>query len=129
MTLALSGSSSITSKEVSVGKNINNFFFEVLTEKMSSSRVEKSSEEWKSFLTAEQYRVLREKGTERPGTGEYDKFKPKKGFFACAGCDNPLYSYEAKFNSGCGWPAFDKCYLVCYWVVVVELFTFSKGCH
>lgn len=36
--------------------------------------------------------------------------QPKIGYFACRGCENPLYSYEAKFNSGCGWPAFDKCY-------------------
>ena len=57
-----------------------------------------------------EYRVLREKGTERPGTGEYNKFYPKDGHFVCAApsCATPLYSAAAKFDSGCGWPAFDK---------------------
>ena len=54
--------------------------------------------------------MLRNKGTERPGTGEYNRFYPKEGYFACRGCGNPLYSADAKFKSGCGWPAFDKCY-------------------
>lgn len=67
--------------------------------------------EWKQKLSAAEYRVLREKGTERAGTGEYDKFYPKgDSHFACRGCGNALYSAEAKFDSGCGWPAFDKCY-------------------
>ena len=44
------------------------------------------------------------------GTGEYNKFKPKEGHFACRGCGSPLYSAKSKFDSGCGWPAFDKCY-------------------
>ena len=46
----------------------------------------------------------------RPNVGEYTDFEPKDGYFACKGCGNPLYSYAAKFHSGCGWPAFDKCY-------------------
>ena len=70
--------------------------------------VQKSAENWREELTPEQYYILREKGTERPGTGEYDKFYPKDGHFVCAGCGTPLYSAAAKFNSGCGWPAFDK---------------------
>mmetsp|Transcript_17176 Transcript_17176/g.25555 ORF Transcript_17176/g.25555 Transcript_17176/m.25555 type:complete len:150 (+) Transcript_17176:154-603(+) len=70
----------------------------------------KTDQEWKKKLSKEEYRVLRKKGTERAFSGEYDKFYPKKGYFVCAGCGNPLYSYSAKFNSGCGWPAFDKCY-------------------
>eukprot|EP00043_Microstomoeca_roanoka_P027731 m.15737 g.15737 ORF g.15737 m.15737 type:complete len:207 (+) comp7906_c0_seq1:40-660(+) len=76
------------------------------------SSVQKTDQEWKEILSEKEYYVLREKGTERAGTGEYDKFYPKKGegFFACRGCGNPLYSAEAKFKSGCGWPAFDKCY-------------------
>jgi len=71
----------------------------------------KTDEEWKKVLTAEQFQILRKKGTERPGTGEYDGFYPNKGYFSCAGCGNPLYSAESKFKSGCGWPAFDKCYV------------------
>ena len=70
--------------------------------------VVKSEEEWKKELAPETYYILREKGTERPGTGEYNKFYPKEGHFTCAGCNTPLYSAAAKFDSGCGWPAFDK---------------------
>eukprot|EP00049_Salpingoeca_infusionum_P009696 m.164803 g.164803 ORF g.164803 m.164803 type:complete len:219 (-) comp14410_c0_seq2:1719-2375(-) len=84
-----------------------------LTRTMATApTVQLSPEEWKAKLTKEEYHVLREKGTERAGSGEYDKFYPKKdeGYFACRGCGEPLYSAEAKFNSGCGWPAFDKCY-------------------
>mmetsp|Transcript_40267 Transcript_40267/g.65266 ORF Transcript_40267/g.65266 Transcript_40267/m.65266 type:complete len:146 (-) Transcript_40267:624-1061(-) len=77
---------------------------------MESGASKKSEQEWKQELTAEQYRVLRQKGTERPFTGEYDHYFPTEGYFACAACGNPLYSTTAKFNSGCGWPAFDKCY-------------------
>ena len=66
--------------------------------------------DWKSKLSAEEYRVLREKGTEAEGTGEYDKFYPKTGYFVCRGCGNPLFSAGAKFKSGCGWPSFDRCY-------------------
>eukprot|EP00239_Pterosperma_sp_CCMP1384_P000240 CAMPEP_0197847656 /NCGR_PEP_ID=MMETSP1438-20131217/6698_1 /TAXON_ID=1461541 /ORGANISM="Pterosperma sp., Strain CCMP1384" /LENGTH=140 /DNA_ID=CAMNT_0043459637 /DNA_START=259 /DNA_END=681 /DNA_ORIENTATION=+ len=70
----------------------------------------KTDAEWKAELTPEQYYILRQKGTERPGTGEYDGFYPTKGYFVCAGCKNPLYSAESKFKSGCGWPAYDKCF-------------------
>jgi peptide-methionine (R)-S-oxide reductase len=66
--------------------------------------------EWKKKLTSAEYSVIRKKGTEAPNTGEYNKFKPKEGYFACKACDNPLYSYKAKFDSGCGWPAFDRCF-------------------
>ena len=74
------------------------------------SRVEKSDAEWKKELDQTSFQVLRKKGTEPAGTGEYDKFYPTEGHFVCKGCGNPLYSAESKFNSGCGWPAFDKCY-------------------
>lgn len=67
--------------------------------------------DWRAKLSREEYNVLRQAGTERPGTGEYDNFYPKgEAYFACRGCGNPLYSGESKFKSGCGWPAFDKCY-------------------
>ena len=74
------------------------------------AKVVKTPAEWKAVLSPLEYRVLREKDTERAFTGEYDKFKPKQGYFACRGCGNPLYSWQAKFDSGCGWPAFDKCF-------------------
>ena len=74
--------------------------------------VVKSEAEWKAELSDFEYKVLREKATEPAGSGEYDGFYPKagEGHFVCRGCKNPLYSAEAKFKSGGGWPAFDKCY-------------------
>eukprot|EP00741_Cyanophora_paradoxa_P012321 tig00000169_g11906.t1 len=76
----------------------------------SGDKVAKTEEEWKKQLSEQEYYVLRQKGTERATTGEYDKFYPQDGYFECRGCGNPLYSAASKFNSGCGWPAFDKCY-------------------
>nr|AFK44626.1 unknown [Medicago truncatula] len=67
--------------------------------------VQKSEEEWQAILSPEQFRILRQKGTEYPGTGEYDKFFGE-GVYGCAGCGTPLYKSTTKFNSGCGWPAF-----------------------
>ena len=61
-------------------------------------------------LTDEEAYILERKGTEAAGTGKYDKFYPKMGYFACRKCGSPIYSAAAKFDSGCGWPAFDKCY-------------------
>ncbi|KAF3336939.1 Methionine sulfoxide reductase B 2 [Carex littledalei] len=71
----------------------------------SSGPVKKSEEEWRAILSPEQFRILRMKGTEYPGTGEYDKHFDK-GIYECAGCGTPLYKSITKFNSGCGWPAF-----------------------
>lgn len=70
--------------------------------------VKKTDAEWRELLSPAEYQILRQKGTERPGTGEYNKFQPTTGHFACAGCGTALYSAAAKFDSGCGWPAFDK---------------------
>ncbi len=65
----------------------------------------RSEDEWKELLTPEQHFVLRQKGTERPFTNEFDEhFEP--GVYSCAGCGQELFSSVAKFNSGCGWPAF-----------------------
>jgi len=65
----------------------------------------KSQEEWRAILSPEQFRILREKGTERAGTGTYDKHY-EEGTYCCAGCGTPLYKSTTKFKSGCGWPAF-----------------------
>lgn len=54
------------------------------------------------MLNKEQFRILRQKGTEAPGSGEYNKFYPEEGVFACAGCSTPLYKVGTKFDSGCG---------------------------
>ncbi|KAG5642624.1 Peptide methionine sulfoxide reductase B5 [Asterophora parasitica] len=70
-----------------------------------STTANKSEEKWRAVLSREQFRVLREKGTETPGTGEYEKFKGE-GVYGCAGCGTPLYKSTTKFDSGCGWPAF-----------------------
>ena len=67
----------------------------------------KTEAEWKKKLTPEQYYVLREKGTERAGTGEYSDSKVK-GVYRCAGCGQALFSSETKFESGTGWPSFWK---------------------
>src|SRR3989442_7151199 len=67
--------------------------------------VVKSEAEWRAQLTPEQYRVLREHGTERAGTSPLDK-EHGRGAFRCAGCDLPLFSSDTKFDSGTGWPSF-----------------------
>ncbi|HRY05770.1 MAG TPA: peptide-methionine (R)-S-oxide reductase MsrB [Hyphomicrobiaceae bacterium] len=67
--------------------------------------VTKTPEEWKKILTPEQYRVLRNHGTERANSSPLDKtYSP--GVYKCAGCGQPVYSSEHKFNSGTGWPSF-----------------------
>jgi peptide-methionine (R)-S-oxide reductase len=68
-------------------------------------KVRKSDEEWRQELTPEQYRILREKGTEPAFTGEYNAEK-REGTYRCAACGEPLFSSDAKYDSGSGWPSF-----------------------
>jgi peptide-methionine (R)-S-oxide reductase len=71
----------------------------------ATAEVQKTDAEWRKLLTPAQYDVLRKHGTERPGTSPLNHEK-RKGTFACAGCDLPLFSSDAKFESGTGWPSF-----------------------
>jgi len=86
-----------------------------------SSEIPNTVEEWKSKLNAEQFEVLRRKATEPPGYSErkegqleyelkknYGTKYPEKGNYNCVGCGTPLYTAKSKFDSGCGWPAFDS---------------------
>jgi peptide-methionine (R)-S-oxide reductase len=67
--------------------------------------VEKTDAEWRAQLTPQQYEILRKHGTERPWSSPLLK-EHRKGVFACAGCDLPLFSSDTKFDSGTGWPSF-----------------------
>jgi peptide-methionine (R)-S-oxide reductase len=68
-------------------------------------KIAHTNEEWRKMLTAEQYRITREKGTELPGSSEYST-NHDKGIYYCVCCGLPLYSSDAKFESGTGWPSF-----------------------
>lgn len=75
---------------------------------MDSSRtyaVQKTEEQWREELSAEEYAVLRRAGTERPGTGEYNETKTE-GVYSCRACGAELFRSDAKFDSHCGWPSF-----------------------
>jgi len=105
----------------------------------TTSKKMQPSKDWKveATLTEVEIQVIWGKGTERAGTGEYNKFYPTKGYFACKVCRTPLYSAISKFNSGCGWPAFDKCYKgsvhterdTTFGMMRVEITCFTCGGH
>lgn len=80
------------------------------TEKTSApppTAVKKTDADWRAELTPEQYYVTREHGTERPGTSPLNAEK-RAGTFACVCCGEPLFQSDAKFDSGTGWPSFDR---------------------
>ena len=68
-------------------------------------KITKTEEEWRQQLTPEQYLVARQKGTERPFTGQYYA-TAEKGIYKCVACGNELFSSDAQFDAGCGWPSF-----------------------
>jgi len=69
--------------------------------------VEKTEAEWKAELGEARYKILREKGTERPHTGEYN-LSFEDGTYVCGACHEPLFKSDSKFQSSCGWPSFDE---------------------
>jgi len=73
---------------------------------MNKYKIEKTDAEWKAELSDEQYRVLRNKGTERPHTGKFN-LHFENGTYTCAGCHQPLFESNSKFDAHCGWPSFD----------------------
>ena len=95
--------------------NINNInqLISLLNERLDENGMELkkgkdkniTEKEWEKKLTPEEFHILRGKGTEKPFTGEYDKFD-KNGMYKCAGCGTELFSSVTKYDSGCGWPAF-----------------------
>jgi peptide-methionine (R)-S-oxide reductase len=99
----------LTSAAVFAGAAGGSYYYLTKKPTMATSpntfEITKTEAEWKSFLTPEQFNVLRKHGTERAGTSPLDK-EHGKGTFACAGCDLPLFSSDTKFNSGTGWPSF-----------------------
>lgn len=78
-----------------------------MTTKTTRSKIEKSDAEWRAQLTPEQYRVARKHGTERAGTSVHN-YEKRDGMFTCVCCGEPLFSSDAKFESGTGWPSFYK---------------------
>lgn len=74
---------------------------------MSNFKVEKSEGEWRELLSDEEYRILRQKGTEMPHTGKYNMHFDE-GIYKCAGCQQHLFESSSKFDAHCGWPSFDE---------------------
>ena len=70
-------------------------------------KMKRTDSEWRRILSSSEYHILREKGTERAFTGEYDGHF-EDGIYVCAGCGHKLFDSETKYRSGCGWPAFSK---------------------
>jgi peptide-methionine (R)-S-oxide reductase len=71
----------------------------------AENKIPKTEAQWRQKLSDEQYRVCREKGTEQAFSGEYWDSK-EEGMYRCAGCGEPLFSSQTKYDSGCGWPSF-----------------------
>lgn len=74
---------------------------------MSKYPLQRTEEEWKAVLSEEEYRVLRQKGTERPFTGTYNVHQ-EDGTYKCKACNTKLFESASKFDAGCGWPSFEE---------------------
>ena len=72
---------------------------------MKKVNLEKSNEDWAKILSPEQFKILRLKGTEPPGTGKF-LYNKEEGVYVCGACGTPLFKSNAKYESGCGWPSF-----------------------
>jgi len=92
---------------ISLCFNCNSSAQEKKTTKKEVFPVTKTDAEWKAQLTEKQYYVLRKAGTERPFSSKLNK-NYAKGVYHCAACDTPLFKSEHKFDSGTGWPSFDR---------------------
>ena len=73
----------------------------------NSYPINKTEDAWRKLLSKEEYRILREQGTEQPHSGEYN-IHYENGTYNCRGCNQPLYASDSKFDSGCGWPSYDQ---------------------
>ena len=80
--------------------------------KAEQFEIQKSEKEWKQELSNEEYYILRQAGTEKPFSSELNNIK-EPGTFVCAACENPLYKTKHKFESGTGWPSFDRNEVLC----------------
>lgn len=98
---ACSQTNSNTKKSTDMSNNVNNSVYS----KTDTAKVLLPEEEWKKILPEDVFQIAREKGTERPFTGKYDKHK-EVGIYYCMACGNPLFSSNGKFESSCGWPSF-----------------------
>ena len=101
ITLLILLSLTFSSIVISQNKNHQN------NHEMSKQKVNKTEKEWKDILSDEEYRVLRQKGTEYPHTGKYN-LHFENGVYNCNGCKTPLFSSDQKFETDCGWPSFDE---------------------
>lgn len=93
-TLMLFSCSNVKQQQTTITKKVNDTMNNQLTE-----------EDWKQKLSPEEYRVLREKGTERPFSGEFETHWDS-GIYVCKGCGSELFESKTKFDAGCGWPSF-----------------------
>ena len=81
------------------------FSYDILMDTVMTDKVVKTDAEWRAQLTPEEYKILRDKGTEFPFRGKYNK-ENTEGIYTCAGCGTPLFHSDTKYDSGSGWPSF-----------------------